>query len=203
MSKQITFNEKLQIISEIYFEKHNQSFSEDEIVSIENNLQITIPIPLREFYLMFGGSLDLLKCMFDIAAPRELYIQNNILMIAKEYQNVCSYGININTQKPMYFDDSNNIIKTVNQDIEDFLIYLLAIQGTEYLHCIGKVSAEITVELEKYLFKISKGNGEGPVFCSRDGIIGVVVGNDIFLSAKSDDCMEKLEDKSSLEINFL
>lgn len=203
MSKKLTFNEKLQIISEIYCEKYNRSFSKDEMATVEKNLQITIPEPLREFYLIFGGNLGLLKCMYDIAAPRELYMENNILMIAKEYQNVCAYGINIDTQKPMYFDDSNNIVNTVNLDIEDFLIYLLAIQGTEYLPCIGKTDAKFTIELEKHLFRISETDGEGSVFCNKSGIIGVVVENDIFLSAKNDDCMEKLENESGLEIDYL
>lgn len=202
MQKSITFIEKLKIISEIYLNKHELSFSENEFMSIENNLQTKLPIPLREFYLMFGGNLDLLKCMYNIATPRELYIENNILMLAKENQNVCGYGINIDTQKIIYFDSSNNILETVNQNIEDFLIYLLAIQGTEYFHCVGKISTDSVVELERYLIRISKADGEGAVFCSTSGIIGFVVGNDIFLSAKNDDCMGELENESGLEIDF-
>lgn len=38
---------------------------------------------------MFGKDLDLLKCMYNIASPKELNVESNILIIAKEYQNVC------------------------------------------------------------------------------------------------------------------
>lgn len=155
MSKNMSFREKLQMISEIYFENHKQTISEEEIASVENNLQITIPELLREFYFMFGNDVNLLKCMYDIATPRELYLENNILMLAKENQNVCSYGINLDSQKPMYFDETNNVVKTVEQDTEDFLIYLLAIQGTEFMQCVGKTNAKFAPELEKHMLRLS------------------------------------------------
>lgn len=85
MFNNMTFDEKLQIVRNIYFEKHCQSFSEDEIVCAEENLQFTMPLSLKKFYLMFGTDYDLLKCMYDIASPKELYMENNVLMIAKEY----------------------------------------------------------------------------------------------------------------------
>lgn len=203
MSEKISFDEKLQIVSEIYFENCNQSFSKDDFRIIENDLKITIPLALRKFYLMFGGKEDLLKCMYNIVLPRELYIENNILMIAKEYQNVCFYGISIDTQEPIYFDINNGITEPINLGIEDFLLYMLAIQGTEFFSCVGKVSAKFAIDLEKYLFKISDSNGEKVVFCSKDGVIGVVVGSEIFISAKSDDRMEKLENDSGLELDYL
>lgn len=88
MSKNMSFQEKLQMISEIYFENHKQTISEEEMASVENNLQITIPESLREFYFMFGNDINLLKCMYDIAVPRELYLENNILMLARQMQNL-------------------------------------------------------------------------------------------------------------------
>lgn len=201
--KKLAFNEKLQIISNIYFEEHKKSFLEDEIVSIENKFKIAIPKPLKDFYLMFGEDLDLLKCMYDIASPKELYVENNVLMIAKEYQNVCGYGISLVTQKPIYFDNSNSIIKVLNQNIEDFLIYLLAVQGTEYLNCVGKIDISFIDELNKCLFRITDADDEGAVYCSKDGIIGVVVSNEILISAQNDDCMENFENISGLEIDLL
>lgn len=201
MSK-IGFNEKLQMISEVYFETRAASFSEAELAAAEKNLRITVPAPLREFYLAFGGAEDLLKCMYDIAAPKELYIENNILMIAREHQNVCGYGIDIDTQKPVYFDSSNNITKALSQDIEDFLIYLLALQGTELLSCIGRIPAKSTARIEKYLKKLSESDGYGAVFCGG-GIIGVAVGSDVLLCARDDDCMERLEAESGLDIDYL
>lgn len=201
--EKITFNDKLKIMCDIFLKKHKKTLVEYELVSIENKLKITIPEPLREFYLMFGDDLDLLKCMYNIASPKELNVKNNILMIAKEYQNVCCYGISLDTQKPMYFDDSNNIIRTVNLDIEDFLIYLLAVQSTQYLNCIGTIEVGFIDELKKCLIRITKDDGKGAVFCSRDGIIAVVVKNNIFISAQNDKVMKSFENESGLDIDFL
>lgn len=202
MVEKISFKEKLHIISEIYFETHKQSLFEDELARIENNLKLKIPERLREFYLMFGEDLDLLKCMYDIALPDELYVENNILIIAKENQNVCSYGINTVTKKLVYVDSDNMAIEEINQGIEDFLIYLLAVQGTEYLDCIGTIDVSFTAEIEKHLIKLTESN-ERAVLCDRASIIAVVVGDSIFICAKNDDCMESFENKTGFEVDYL
>lgn len=201
--KKMTFNDKLKIMCDIFFNNHKKTLLEYELVFIENKLKIIIPEPLREFYLMFGKDLELLKCMYNIASPKELYVENNVLMIAKEYQNVCGYGINLDVQKPIYFDDSNNIIRIINLDIEDFLIYLLAVQSTQYLNCIGTIEVSFMNELKKYLVRITKVEGENAVYCSSNGIIAVVVKNNIFISAQNDDSMENFENQSGLDIDFL
>ncbi len=200
MLQNMTFTEKLQLIKDVYLENNSHSFSKDEIVNIENTLKLEIPEGLKEFYLIFGDNSELLKCMYDIALPQELYVKNDILIIAKENQNVCSYGINILTKKLVYFD--NNVVEEINQDIEDFLIYLLALQGTEYLNCIGTIDVEFTAEIEKHLIKLTKAE-EKAVFCDREAIICVVVGDDIFICAKDDDCMESFENKTGLEVDYL
>ena len=203
MINNTTFDEKLHLIKNIYFEKDCQTFSEDEIAYVEEKLQFTMPLALKKFYLIFGADYDFLKCMYDIATPKELYIENNILMIAREYQNVCGYGIDINTQRPIYFDISNSIIQTVEQDIEDFLLYLLAVQGTQFFPCVGKVNLELAEKLEKNLVRISKADGEGCVFCDKKSIIAFAAGNELFITAKDDECMEKLENECGLEVDYL
>lgn len=157
----------------------------------------------KEFYLIFGNDLVFLKYMYDIIRPKELCVVERILIIAKEYQNVCSYGIDIDTQKVIYLDESNHITKIMESDIEDFLIYLLAVQGTEFLPCGGKVSRKFIDKFEKHLFKVSKVDGEGTVYCGKNDIICVVVGNDIFISTKNDDAMQKFEEISGLEVDYL
>ena len=141
--------------------------------------------------------------MYDIIRPKELCVVDRILIIAKEYQNVCSYGIDIDTEKVIYLDESNHITKIMESDIEDFLIYLLAVQGTEFLPCIGKVSRKFIDKFEKNLFRVSKAAGEGAVYCGKKDIICVVVENDIFISAKNDDAMQKFEEISGLEVDYL
>lgn len=200
MSQNIAFKDKLHIIKDFYFETHKQSLFEDDIVRIENNLKIKIPEALKEFYLIFGDDLDLLKSMYDITLPKELYIKDDILIIAKENQNVCGYGINILTNKLVYYD--NNIIEEINQELEDFLIYLLAIQGTEYLNCVATIDIEFSAEIEKHLLKLTT-DEERAVFCDRNSIIAVVAGKNIFICAKDDDCMECFENKTGLEVDYL
>lgn len=202
MLEKITFKQKLHIISEIYFETHKQSLFEDELVRIENNLKLKMPEELKEFYIMFGDDLDLLKCMYNIVSPKELNVENNILIIAKENQNVCGYGVNTITKKLVYVDTDNNIIKEINQGFDDFLIYLLAVQGTEYLDCIGTIDVGSIAEIEKHLTKLTESN-ERAVFCDRDSIIAVVVRDSIFICAKNDDCMEIFENKTCLEVDYL
>lgn len=203
MVKNMSFCKKLQIIGEIYFEKHTPSFSEDELSPVEKSLQTVLPDALRAFYIQFGGNLDLLKCMHEIADPNELFLDNNILMIAKENQNVCAYGIDLGTQKPVYLDKRNHILQPIDQELEDFLLYLLAIQGAGFFHCVGKISVKNIDVIETHFFRLTKTDGEGAVFCRKSGIIAVAVGNDIFLSAKEDACMELLESESGLEIDYL
>lgn len=121
-------------------------------------------------------------------------------MIAKKNQNVCAYGIDLDTHKPVYLDKRNQILQPVNRELGDFLLYLLAIQGTGFFYCIGRIGVKFLKELEKHLLRLTSADGEGAVFCSRSGIIAIVVGSDIFLSAREDACMELFESESGLEI---
>jgi hypothetical protein len=195
----ITFDEKLKLISEIYFGDKDQSIFDEDIKFFEAKIGFNLPLPLRKFYLVFGNGEKLLKCMYNIAIPAELYIENDILVFAGEYQGVCSYGINIDSQELMYID--NNTIEPVNQELEDFLLYLLAIQGTEFFHCICRISIEYADIIEKFLLRISC--GDKAVYCSKDGIIGFKSGSEIIISAQNDDCMEKFENESNLELDYL
>ena len=50
---------------------------------------------------------------------------------------------------------------------------------------------------------MSKVAGEGAVYCGKKNIICVVAENDIFISAKNDDAMQKIEEISGLEVDYL
>lgn len=88
------FKEKLELINKIYFEKDidEKQFSEDIIATIEKNLNITIPEPLKIFYLLFGEKEKFLNCMYKIIPLEQLKIENKIVTIAVENQGACSYG---------------------------------------------------------------------------------------------------------------
>ena len=58
------------------------------------------------------------------------YSKSNLQGFTRKTLGVDLYSakVDINTQRPIYFDISNSIIQAVEQDIEDFLIYLLLFQ---------------------------------------------------------------------------
>lgn len=192
------FDEKLKVVKEIYLGDFDYSISEGEIKEIEIKLNFNLPIPLKKFYLMFGKGGSLLSSYYKIAIPQELYIEDNILMFAGEYQGVCSYGINIDTKELMYID--NYINEPMNDDLEDFLLYLLAIQGTEFFPRSGIIYSEVS-EVEKHLIKITDSNNS--VYYNKNGIIAFHDGKEFTFSAKDDDCFEKFVNDSNLDIEYL
>ena len=126
------FKEKLELISKIYFEQDSKNIlNKDKIFSIEKKLNISIPEQLQEFYIMFGNKTDFLEYLYSIISPEKLEVKNDILTLAVENQGVCSYGLNVKNQKIVYFTDDYK--EEINLDIEDFILYLLAMQGTGFL----------------------------------------------------------------------
>lgn len=203
MVEKLAFCDKLELICGLYSKNHKRTISEVAIDTIEKHLQITMPKALRDFYLVVGADVDILKSMYNIAAPQELYVEDNTIMLAVEYQNVCGYGIDLESERPVYFDISNNIREILEQDIEDFLVYLLAIQGTECLPCVGKISIDSVSNLKKCLSRLTKTEGDCSVLCSRNGIIAFMAGQEVFLCAQTDAYMEALEADCELEIDYL
>ena len=199
----MTFKEKLELVNNIYFKRETniKNISYETIVTIEKKLNIRIPESLKIFYLMFGEKEDFLRCMYRIIPLEELEIKNNILIIAIENQGTCSYGLNIKTNEVIYFTTSDYGEK-IKLDIEDFLLYLLAIQGTGFFDCVVQMDTSEAEVLDKNFSKLSKVSGQYCVYYYSDEVIGFISGDDIFLSAKSDDIMNEIEEKYDLEFNY-
>lgn len=198
----MTFKEKLELINWIYFEKDidEKQFSEDIIATIEKNLNITIPEPLKIFYLLFGEKEKFLNCMYKIIPLEQLKIENKIVTIAVENQGVCSYGWNIKSNKIVYF--TKGYIEEIKLDIEDFILYLLAIQGTGFFNSVVQMDISELDKLDKNFLKMSKISNQYCVYCYSDKIIGFISGNDIFISAKNDDILNEVEKKYNLKFNY-
>jgi len=191
--------EKLRIVHEIYLGGTDCSVAEEEIIEVEKKLDLSVPMPLREFYSVFGACRELLKSFFDIALPNELYHEDNILYFADENQGVCCYGINISTHELVYIDQY--IMEPMPEDLEDFLLCLLALQGTEFFPRAGVLNCS-ALEAERYFTKITKSIST-PVFYNMDGLIAYFDEEKIILSARDDATFERFEDDNNLDLEHL
>ena len=196
------FLKRLELIHKIYFneEDYVKTISDDRIFAIEKKLNISIPEPLKIFYLLFGEKEKFLNCMYKIIPLEQLKIENKIVTIAVENQGVCSYGWDIKSNKIVYF--MKGYIEEIKLDIEDFILYLLAIQGTGFFSCVAQMDISEADLLDRYFFKISKVSGQYSVYCYHDKIIGFISKTDVFLSAKSDDIMNEVEKQYNLPLNY-
>lgn len=195
------FKEKLELINKLYFEEDNKNIlNKDKIFSIEKKLNISIPEQLQEFYIMFGNKTDFLECLYSIISPENLEVKNDILTLAVENQGVCSYGLNVKNQKTVYFNDDYK--EEIDLDIEDFILYLLAMQGTSFLECVVQTDILCLDILNKNFIKMSEIDGNYCVYCYTDKAIGFVSGNDIFLSAQGDEIVNDIEEKYGLQFDW-
>ena len=196
------FLKRLELIYKIYFNEEDdvKTISDDRIFTIEKKLNRSIPEPLKIFYSIFGRKEVFLKCMYHIIPLEQLNIENEIMTIATENQGVCSYGWNFNSNKMVYL--MNNYTEEIELDIENFILYLLAIQGTGFFSCVAQMDISEADLLDKYFSKISKVSGQYSVYCYHDKIIGFISKTDVFLSAKSDDIMNEVETQHNLPLNY-
>lgn len=194
------FRKKLNIINKLYFNEENNEFFNDELTRIENDLKISLPQALKDFYMIFGNRENFLGVMNSILLPPKIYIENNVLVFVEENQSVCSYGFDINSHKIFYL--SNNLKEEIGLDIEDFLIYILALQGMGHLGCIARLESRFVDIVKKNFILLTKKEGRGAVYFDAD-VIFVDVGDSIYISAKNDESMAKIESKYNLVINYL
>ena len=196
------FFEKLITIRNIIFCDKPLELS-NEYETAEKRLGVQLPQFLRDFYMIFGEEADLLKCMYDVALPEEMAMDNGILVFAKENQNVCAYGMEMQSQKLVYLNERNNTKETLEQSTEDFLLYLLALQCTEYLPSVGMLDAEDANTLENFMERITISEGDGAVYYIVDKAVGVRAGNEVFICMHNDECLEEFEENSGLMLDWL
>lgn len=200
MSNSVFFD-KLIIIRNIIFSNKPLELS-NAYEAAEKKLGFQLPQFLKDFYLIFGEELGILKCMYDIAAPMEMSVDDGILLIAKENQNVCGYGIDIQSQKVIYIDESNGVKNDIDKALDDFLLYLLALQCTDFFPSVGILEAEYAITLEKFMKRITLSKEDGAVYYIIDKSIGVRVGNEIYICMHNDNDLEEFENISGLLLEW-
>lgn len=196
------FFEKLKAIRNVIFYDKPLNLSE-KYISVEKRLGAQLPKSLKEFYMIFGEESEFLKCMYDIASPEEIAADNGILVFAKGNQNVCAYGIELQSQKLVYLDESNNITQTTEQSLDDFLLYLTAFQCTEFLPSVGVLETKFTDQIEKYMLRLTLAKNEGAVYYIDCKAVGVRCGDEIYICMRSDDDLEEFENSSGLLLDWL
>lgn len=198
-----SFQEKLNILYQCIFG--------DKKISVQNlNYGVSnqdFPFnwyePMRSFYATFSQEREFMKCMYDIKTPDEVVIENNIMYVAKERQGVCAYGVEIDTGRVIYLDNTNNIAEPINMQIEDFILYLIALQSSQFCVCSGKLSDCVeTLESNFSNQRVSNNRNEGAVYFFSEGVILVTVGNDAFVSSRDDSFMEAFEETTSFEVDY-
>ena len=186
----LPFYNKLDMIRQIY----GNEMCVDEPINIY--LKILLHTSIKNFYQMFGANKPLLSAMYQVKSIEELVIEDDLIVLADEHQAACQLAINTKTWKPVYLDTENGICEELDQSLEDFLIWISAIQGIEYLPCAGTIGMENIPKLNKYATKISE---DVWIF---DNLICVCVDDDIFLAANSDKQMETFEKTLNIEVNY-
>lgn len=203
MNTDFSFQEKLDILYRCIFNvSHNGNL---ELIN-ESHGQVVFEDfneALRLFYATFADQKGFMKCLYDIKMPDEVVIENNIMLIAREQQDVCTYGVEIDTGRVIYLDNTNNVAEPLNMQIDDFILYLIAIQCSEFCSCAGMISDCCSLLKENYSNnRISNNSDDGAVYYFDEGVILAVIDNDAYVSSKDDSIMESFEESTELEVDY-
>ena len=200
MKTQADFQEKLNILTAILFPGPPSADTGPEILP---------PVPEgadHKTLLCFGRALarhrEFLKGQYEIFLPEEAEISGDILTIAREQQGVCSYGLDLASGKILYLDPAG-AAEPLDLSLEDFLLYLTALQSSGFCPCSGRIDGCRNLLKAKYSDRrITKTSGEGAVYCFEEGVVLAVSGNDAFASAADDAAMEAFERLRGLEVDY-
>ena len=194
------FHEKLNILTGILFPY--APFAEPGPENLPSLPEGPYQETLRCFGRAFAGHRDFLKGLYDIMLPKESSISGDMLLLAREQQGVCSYGLDLASGKVLYLDPAGTA-EPLDLSLQDFLLYLTALQSTGFCPCSGRIQNCRQLLKEKYTdFRITGASGEGAVYCFEEGVILAVAGNDAYASAPDDAAMETFERERSLEADY-
>ncbi len=195
----ISFQEKLQVLCQCIFpDSHGRGTDKAHAQSalVDGNEA------LGAFYAAFAAHRDFMKCLYDIKLPEELAVENNIMLIALERQGVCAYGVEMKTERVLYLDHTNGVAEPLDMQIDDFILYLTAIQCTAFRPCAGTIPNGSGLINDRYhSLRITNNSGDCAVYLFEDGVILVVSGNDAFVSARDDRMMEAFEANTGFEVD--
>lgn len=203
MSAALSFWEKLNALYHyIFCDAHKRDRESADGIQIQ-----TDPWEASEalglFYALFAEQKDFMKCLYDIKVSGELDAEDGFLLLAKERQGVCAYGLESSTGRIFYLDDTNRVAEPVNMGMEDFILWLIAVQCSQFRPCAGRImNCREDLETRFRSQRITTNSGDGAVYCFDGGAILAITGNDAIISAKDDSTMEAFEEITGFEVDY-
>ncbi|WP_289660772.1 SMI1/KNR4 family protein [Flavobacterium panacagri] len=155
-------------------ENENYGFSEAEILELEKDLEITLPIKLKEYYLELGKEENLNYVYNRLLKPEEVaFSEDDFLVIYEENQNVAIWGIkndDLKLDNPPVYGNYDTIERSEweieTQTTEDFFLFMGVYNGTlgglQYNgNYIGDIDSAIVKQVEEnwtFVPEISRDN---------------------------------------------
>ena len=155
-------------------ENENYGFSEAEILELEKDLEITLPIKLKEYYLELGKEENLNYVYNRLLKPEEVaFSEDDFLVIYEENQNVAIWGIkndDLKLDNPPGYGNYDTIERSEweieTQTTEDFFLFMGVYNGTlgglQYNgNYIGDIDSAIVKQVEEnwtFVPEISRDN---------------------------------------------
>jgi hypothetical protein len=128
---------------------------------VEYILELTLPVPLKEFYLCVGNTESFTNSFEQFVKPDELVFIKEKLVFLEENQGVCCWGVNANEDNPVVYQYTEESDEWYSEEVQlsEFLGMMLYYQfaqgGYEYGGAINQISDEnlnnITQDWEKVI----------------------------------------------------
>lgn len=158
-----------------------------------------LPEELKVFYRIFGNKKAILDSQYGIVPIHELSANDGYFCFAEEEQGACAYLIKSETWE-IFFNNEENLCK-LNMTLADFILYLLAVQGTGICTAQGLIADNM--ENKQFFAEIILGDER--VYINRKRkIIGFRYNEEsILIMAKTESAFWKLEEQCGILISEL
>ena len=187
---------------------NNDGINIKNIEEAEYILETNLPKYLREFYLNIGG-LKLFTQSFErFFYVDELYFRDNKLIFLEENQNVCIWGININEDNPIVYQNADNEWYSEEIRLSEFIkimMYYQCAQGYENAKNIilDKIElAKIIIGMEKVV-----DNNHLIIFWGNNVLLwyytddeNKIINNSIIISGLTDGKLNEFINKNNIKI---
>ncbi len=161
--------------------------------------QWNLPEELKTFYRFFGNKKAILDSQYKICPIHELSADDGYFSFAEEEQGAYAYLMKAETGE-IFFKNEENLCK-LNMTLADFILYLLAVQGTGICSVQGMI--ENNDENKRFFAEIVLGDER--VYINRKRkIIGFQYSEEsILIMARTESAFWKLEEQCGILISEL
>jgi hypothetical protein len=211
--------ELLSMISEIGFGKWDESFGNtiDEVNESENRLNLTLPEPLKDYYITLGKHDEFMDADYHVYPLSDLIIKDDALVFCEENQGLAEWGIqliNINLPNPQVSGRNAGRTRWVHQSLQttSYLINLACWQAVmaqaEVAQCSLKKSELHIIENHfEYIGNIDVRSGDdGRSFVDKDNKILAVfryLPELLYVGTSQEGALDALEERSGLVFDWL